>query len=181
MGAFVDHLERWALARILADTRPGVVADVGAGTGHFTRLLADRHRVVAVEPSRAMLDEGRCHLAGQPISCREAFGERLPLADQAFEGVVILTTLEWAGDPQRYVDEARRVTRPRVRPMSASSPGRVPSSSPVTTSNSLSAANQSPPSARFTSPLKPRSHGPLQTMQAAKQATNRHWRCCDGI
>jgi ubiquinone/menaquinone biosynthesis C-methylase UbiE len=54
IGAFVDDLESAALTRALADTPPGVVADIGAGTGHFATVLAHRHKVVAVEPSPAM-------------------------------------------------------------------------------------------------------------------------------
>lgn len=112
IGAFVDDLECSALRRIVADTAPGVVADVGAGTGHFARVLADRHEVIAVEPSPAMHYEGRSRGAGLPIRWCAGVGEQLPLAMCSVDGVLVMTTLEWVEDPERCVDEARRILRP---------------------------------------------------------------------
>lgn len=112
IGSFVDHIESAALRRLLADTAPGVVADVGAGTGHFARVLAERHEVIAVEPSAAMRYEGRSRGAGLPIRWCAGIGEQLPLAGCSVDGVLVMITLEWVKDPQRCVDEARRVLRP---------------------------------------------------------------------
>jgi SAM-dependent methyltransferase len=112
VGAFVDDLECSALRRVLADTAPGVVADIGAGTGHYARVLADRHEIIAVDPSQAMYHEGRSRGAGLPIRWCAAVGEHLPLAECSVDGALVMTTLEWVEDPQRCVVEARRVLRP---------------------------------------------------------------------
>lgn len=112
IGAFVDEVECAALTRVLADTAPGLVADIGAGTGHFTKLLADRHHVIAVEPSEAMCGEGRSQTEGLAVCWCAAIGEQLPLKGRSVDGVLIMTTLEWVNDPGRCVDEAKRVLRP---------------------------------------------------------------------
>ena len=59
LGALVGDLERVVLQRSLGGMTGGIVVDVGAGTGHFTRLLARSCHVVAVGPSKAMLGEAR--------------------------------------------------------------------------------------------------------------------------
>jgi ubiquinone/menaquinone biosynthesis C-methylase UbiE len=89
------------------------VLDVGAGTGHFARVLADRFEFVAVEPSPAMVRAGRREgSSGSTIRWCIGVGERLPLAESCLDGVLIMTALEWADDPQRCVAEAHRVVRP---------------------------------------------------------------------
>ncbi len=112
MGTFVDDLERGALRRVLGDSEPGVVVDVGAGTGHFAGMVANRHRVIAVEPSETMRGEGRLRTAGSTVRWCAGVGEHLPLASASVNGVIFMTTLEWAPDPRRCAAEARRVVRP---------------------------------------------------------------------
>jgi ubiquinone/menaquinone biosynthesis C-methylase UbiE len=108
----VDRAERFALQRILTDVPPGVAADIGAGTGHFAAILADRCEVVAVEPSLEMLHAGVRRTAGLPVRWCIGACEHLPLGDARVDGALLMTVLEWAGDPQRCIDEARRVLRP---------------------------------------------------------------------
>jgi SAM-dependent methyltransferase len=116
LGAFVDALERPALQRAVADLTPGGrVVDIGAGTGHFARTLAGRHRIIAVEPGRAMVEEGRRRAAGLPVSWCTGVGERLPLADRSTDTAVLMTVLEWVDDPKRCVREVERVVRPGGR------------------------------------------------------------------
>lgn len=86
LGAFVDALEGRALLRAVADLTPGSrLVDIGAGIGHFTRTSAGRHRVVAVEPSRAMLEEGRGRSVGLPVHWCVAVGERLALGQRSVD------------------------------------------------------------------------------------------------
>jgi ubiquinone/menaquinone biosynthesis C-methylase UbiE len=112
LGAFVDDLDRGALGRVLEGSDPGVVVDVGAGTGHFVGMVAQRHRVIAVEPSEAMRTEGRLRTAGSTVRWCAGVGEHLPLASASVDGVIFMATLEWAPDPRRCAAEARRVVRP---------------------------------------------------------------------
>jgi SAM-dependent methyltransferase len=112
IGAFVGDLECGALQRAMADTAPGALVDIGAGTGHFARTLADHHRIIAVEPSRAMRDEGRGRDAGLSIHWCAGVGEHLPLAACSVDAALIMTTIEWVENPQGCVVEALRVLRP---------------------------------------------------------------------
>jgi SAM-dependent methyltransferase len=87
----------------------GVAVDVAAGTGLFTRLLADRvPTVYAVEPDdrmRAVLAErspGVTALAGT--------GERIPLPDASADALFVSSAWHWL-DPDRAIPEIARVLR----------------------------------------------------------------------
>lgn len=86
------------------------VADVGAGTGIATALLRARGaRVLAVEPGDGMAAEFRRANPGIPLVRGD--GDRLPLADGAFDFLTYAQAWHWT-DPARSVPEARRVLRP---------------------------------------------------------------------
>jgi SAM-dependent methyltransferase len=98
-----------ALAWLLA---PGArrVADLGAGTGKFTRVLADAGLdVVAVEPSAGMRAEFARALPGVPVV--DGSGEALPFEDGSLDAVVAAQAWHWV-DPARAVPEVARVLRP---------------------------------------------------------------------
>jgi len=90
---------------------PGkTVADVGAGTGKFSRLLARTGaEVIAVEPVAAM----RAQLAAAlpSVQVREGTAEALPLADASVDAVVCAQAFHWFANPAS-VAEFRRVLRP---------------------------------------------------------------------
>ncbi|MFG2984373.1 class I SAM-dependent methyltransferase [Streptomyces sp. NPDC048258] len=105
-AALFDAVEELA-GRPLAGAR---VADVGAGTGIATALLHARGaEVVAVEPGDGMAAEFRRANPGIPLVRGD--GDRLPLADGAFDLLTYAQAWHWT-DPERSVPEARRVLRP---------------------------------------------------------------------
>jgi SAM-dependent methyltransferase len=87
-----------------------VAVDVGAGTGHFTRiLLARAERVIAVDPDEQMCEWLRqrypaaaVHLAGS---------ENLPVDDASVDGVFSSNAWHWF-DPPAAGAEAARCLRP---------------------------------------------------------------------
>lgn len=93
----------------MRDTSPGVLVDVGAGTGRFS-TVAPQHSVVAVEPSPAMRAFGMRGAAPGLRWCAGT-GEQVPLATSSVDGAMIVTALEWATDPQAWIDEVHRVVR----------------------------------------------------------------------
>jgi ubiquinone/menaquinone biosynthesis C-methylase UbiE len=86
------------------------VADIGAGTGKFTRLLARSDRqVVAVDPSPHMLEV--LHGALPDVDAREGAAERIPLPDASIDAVTFAQAWHWVDVPAAS-REAGRVLRP---------------------------------------------------------------------
>jgi ubiquinone/menaquinone biosynthesis C-methylase UbiE len=117
LGAFADRVERRALFELLAPEPGELILDVGCGTGRYVQELARRGgRAVGVDPSPAMLAVTRG--ARTPIegaSYVRATGEALPLQSAVFDGAIIVTTLEFAADPDALLSEAVRASRPGGR------------------------------------------------------------------
>ncbi|HVR42341.1 MAG TPA: class I SAM-dependent methyltransferase [Thermoanaerobaculia bacterium] len=89
-----------------------VVADVGAGTGISSRMLAERGaRVRAVEPNAAM-----CSLIPPDPRIEPVAGgaESLPFDEGSIDLVTAFQSFHWF-DPERFLAEAHRVLRPRGR------------------------------------------------------------------
>lgn len=113
LGAFVDRLELAALDELLPGPRGGFIVEVGAGTGHIARHLAARgYRVLAVEPSAGMREEGQRRSRDTAVEWSDACGEALPLEDEAADGVLFFASLEFVGDAAAALGEARRAVGP---------------------------------------------------------------------
>ncbi|MCP9976236.1 class I SAM-dependent methyltransferase [Streptomyces somaliensis] len=89
--------------RELAGAR--TVLDVGAGTGSYE---PDDAEVTAVDPSRVMLDQ---HPGRRRVL---AAAENLPFGDGAFDAAMAVMTVHHWPDPERGLDELRRVSRRQV-------------------------------------------------------------------
>jgi SAM-dependent methyltransferase len=86
-----------------------LVADVGAGTGKLSAVIAATGReVVAVEPDAGMLDKLRAEHPG--IRTEVGPAEALPLADASVDAVVFGQAWHWV-DPPAASREAARVLR----------------------------------------------------------------------
>ena len=73
-----------------------VVADIGAGTGLWTAMLAGRGvRVCAVEPNKAMREAGMHKTASLGISWLEGSGEKTGLPDNSFDLVSMASSFHW--------------------------------------------------------------------------------------
>ena len=112
-GHRADQLEKGLLSKLLAgfaDARSAL--EVGCGTGHFTRWLAERGlRVTGLDISPTMLAEAQCY--GSP-ACVLGDAFALPFASRAFDLAFLITTLEFVSDPLRALAEAARVARQGV-------------------------------------------------------------------
>jgi SAM-dependent methyltransferase len=105
---FPPEAALWILA---AATHHAVdVADVGAGTGAFTRVLAGLGlSVAAYEPDAGMLEELARALPDVPRHVASA--EHLPLGDASVDAVTVAQAWHWFDKPAA-ADEFRRVVRP---------------------------------------------------------------------
>lgn len=94
------------------NARCGCVADIGAGTGKFTRcLLKKPWRVIAVEPNADM----RGKLSGiEQITIVPASAEDTQLADQSVGLVTVAQAFHWF-DEEKFKAECRRILLPGGR------------------------------------------------------------------
>jgi SAM-dependent methyltransferase len=109
-GRRADVREKELLGRLLLlFPRARSALEVGCGTGHFTRWLAEQGLdAVGMDMSAPMLDEAR-RLGGARYLHGDAHA--LPFADRSFDLAVLITTLEFVTDPARVLAEAVRVAR----------------------------------------------------------------------
>jgi ubiquinone/menaquinone biosynthesis C-methylase UbiE len=110
-GARVSEAERDLLTCLLSHFPAARSAlEIGCGTGHFTRWLAERlPRVVGLDRSRAMLLQAR--QPGKRPPLLEAEAHRLPFRDRSLDLVLFVTALEFLDAPGAALAEAVRVAR----------------------------------------------------------------------
>ncbi|PKN60522.1 MAG: class I SAM-dependent methyltransferase [Deltaproteobacteria bacterium HGW-Deltaproteobacteria-11] len=113
-GRYIDGREKSLILDLIAPRGGERVLDVGCGTGDH--LLLFRRKgcdVTGIDPSPAMLK-----LAGKKLGNRADFhlgyAEDLPFSDNEFDIVTLVTSLEFADDPDTAIAEAIRVCRGRV-------------------------------------------------------------------
>jgi SAM-dependent methyltransferase len=114
-GAWIGERE-YALLRDVLDARRGeTVLDVGCGTGHFTRLFAERAgvRVAGLDPDLDWLRYAQAH-----ARANEAYvagrSERLPFPDRTFDCTIAVTSLCFVRNQEAALREIVRVTRRRL-------------------------------------------------------------------
>ena len=115
-GAAADAYERGrpgypsAAVEWLLPDDAGLVVDVGAGTGKFTRTLVGHARsVTAVEPDAEM--RARFTAALPDVRVLDGSGEAIPLDDGSADAVTFAQAWHWI-DPARGAAEVARVLRP---------------------------------------------------------------------
>lgn len=96
----------------------GDCVDVGAGDGTMIELLLGSCRsLTCVDPSPAMVAAAQQRIQGQSWQQRvrycQAPAEALPLDDASYDTVLFLQSLQYMQDPQRALQEAQRILRPR--------------------------------------------------------------------
>jgi ArsR family transcriptional regulator len=101
-----------ALLRLLP---PMTIADLGAGDGSFSLLLAQSAtKVIAVDASDKMLEVGREQAARhgiENVEFRQGDMEELPIEDGTVDLVFFSQSLHHALHPERAVKEAARILR----------------------------------------------------------------------
>lgn len=94
-------------------TPESVVADVGFGTGIFTRLLLENgNRVFGIEPNEAMRNAGEEYLGSFPnFTSIAATAENTTLPDRSVNLITAAQAAHWF-DRERAIAEFRRILRP---------------------------------------------------------------------
>jgi ubiquinone/menaquinone biosynthesis C-methylase UbiE len=96
----------------MLQSNPRDVIDLGAGTGKFTRQIADRAHalkghIIAIDPDAQMLAK----LAGSGIETLVGTGERIPVDDATADLVTCAQAWHWV-DEELAAPEVARVLRP---------------------------------------------------------------------
>lgn len=115
-GFFSSCIRDFAIG--VAGVQAGVLAaDIGAGTGFMTEgLVQAGARVIAVDPSRAMLAElQRKFGAAATVESRHMAGTRLPIASRSVDRVFANMVLHHTAEPLQAITEMKRILRPGGR------------------------------------------------------------------
>ncbi|TRO23297.1 malonyl-[acyl-carrier protein] O-methyltransferase BioC [Ectopseudomonas mendocina] len=101
------------LAHLPASLQPLRWLDLGSGTGHFTRALAERYAPsagLAVDIAEGMLRHARPQGGAAYFIAGDA--EALPLQSASVDLLFSSLALQWCADFPRVLSEAQRVLRP---------------------------------------------------------------------
>ena len=100
------------LRALLSHTGARNALDVGAGTGIWTRMLAEEGLdCQAVEPCEAMREEGKAHTADFGVSWCAGSAEETCLADGMVDWITMASSFHWT-DPRKSLPEFHRVLKP---------------------------------------------------------------------
>ncbi len=90
-----------------------VIADIGSGTGIFSRLLLENgFRVFAVEPNAPMRHYAEQTLSGYPgFTSRSGSAENTALADESMDAVTAAQAFHWF-ETEPTIAEINRILRP---------------------------------------------------------------------
>jgi ubiquinone/menaquinone biosynthesis C-methylase UbiE/DNA-binding transcriptional ArsR family regulator len=108
------------LAEVLLRLMPRMtIADLGAGEGTFSQLLAQRAvQVIAVDNSEKMVEYGQMMARKNGVSnveYRQGDLEELPIADESVDLAFFSQALHHAQHPEKAMAEAFRILRPGGR------------------------------------------------------------------
>ena len=83
------------------------VADIGAGTGNYSRALADAGlSVIAVEPSQTMMAQAATH---PNVQWAYGIAENIPLADASVDGIISVLTSHHFTSREQAIKEMNRI------------------------------------------------------------------------
>lgn len=102
-----------SLVEMVQRTEPQAVLDAGCGEGFVTNYLAQRHaglKLTGVDLSGEAISYAEAHF-GTAATFRTGSLYKLPFSDNAFDTVVCSEVLEHLDEPDRALNELKRVAR----------------------------------------------------------------------
>lgn len=106
--------EAWIVPWMIRHVGPGIVVDLGTGTGRIAQAVARAtgQRVIAVDHSRAMLERALERTRGLPVVALRADVTELPIVDASIDTVLCSGVLHHLSRPASSLGEIARVLRP---------------------------------------------------------------------
>lgn len=117
-GFIVDRIEKEAVFSFLQPEVGLTVLDIGCGTGNYALELARKGlKVTGIDISTGMLAKARARAARENLEINFCLADAqdLPFADNNFDIVLSVSSLEFFLDLQRALNEAYRVLKPGGR------------------------------------------------------------------
>lgn len=115
-GPVHDVVLRYARQHV---PHPGMILDVGCGTGRLSARLAsayDQARVVGIDASTGMIQNAAITTVPRRSRFAAAMAERLPFADAVFDLVVATPSVSHCGDRAAGMAQISRVMAPGGTP-----------------------------------------------------------------
>jgi SAM-dependent methyltransferase len=108
-GEYSDNRYRWTIETFLPSCRGKRILEVGCGSGGLLKLLQATNEVVGVDAS----EDGIVACVSRDIEghCTDPSSEPLPFADESFDLVICLETMEHLMSPYYALMEMRRVLK----------------------------------------------------------------------
>ncbi|NJL09273.1 MAG: class I SAM-dependent methyltransferase [Calothrix sp. SM1_7_51] len=98
-----------AILYLLNLEKGNIIADIGAGTGGYSREIANRgFFVYAVEPSDVMRSQV---IEGERVKLLSGYAENLPLADASVDAVICILAIHHFSNFPQAIREMHRVTK----------------------------------------------------------------------
>ena len=113
-GSLADWFEKELMSRIV-ELKPGeIILDVGCGTGNHIQYFLERGmKTIGVDISLPMLRVAQNKVGERSGLCLGK-AEALPFKANCFDCVSLITTLEFAEDPLKALQETVRVSRDKI-------------------------------------------------------------------
>ncbi|PIG92001.1 class I SAM-dependent methyltransferase [Gloeocapsopsis sp. IPPAS B-1203] len=101
-----------SVVHLLALTPGSIIADIGAGTGGYSRMLAERgFHIYAVEPSAVMRSHATPHPRVQWLS---DYAEAITLPNNAVDAVICLLAIHHFSELKKAFYEMNRIAKKKV-------------------------------------------------------------------
>ncbi len=93
----------------------GLVLEIGVGPGYNLPLYVNVSKLYALEPSKELVEiaKNRSNSLAFPVEFINTKAESIPLPDQSIDTVVSTWTLCSVANPQRVLQEIKRVLKPQ--------------------------------------------------------------------
>lgn len=109
VGEKVFKLELELLFKIVEPSKGMTMLDVGIGTGLFAMQFRNHGVIVkGIDPSEKMLEIAK----KRGFDAKKGFGENIPFGDNSFDIVLSMTSIEFSREPDKFMRELVRVTKP---------------------------------------------------------------------